>query len=253
MRNVYDAIVSLGGNCAAASQLRIRGLRPYALPFDWTYMDGPETITWLARGFRNGFSDFCLQKNLIPIVREDFSGIAPFRYKDCVSGYNFIHHFWKDAKTEEGYKSAYNVLRRRVDRLLEVVKRSRSLLFVLGTDFEYDPLLASDFLETLRKDYSDKIIDMHVIQCQVIFINPLAIAEKWPSDMPFAGGRYAESMSSYDYSKTDSKWGFLDSLMLANGNVSKKIGRFDGIKYRIWKHLSKSLRDNGCACLGCRF
>ncbi len=34
----YDLIFSLGGNCAAAHNILYRGLRKYALPFDWTYM-----------------------------------------------------------------------------------------------------------------------------------------------------------------------------------------------------------------------
>ena len=71
MLETYDAIISLGGNCGAASQLRMRGLRPYPLPFDWTYMTGPETIEWLCEGFADGFKDFCLKENLDTIEHED--------------------------------------------------------------------------------------------------------------------------------------------------------------------------------------
>ena len=34
----YDLIVSLGGNCMVANNLRYRNMRPFSLPFDWVYM-----------------------------------------------------------------------------------------------------------------------------------------------------------------------------------------------------------------------
>lgn len=37
-KKTYDLIASLGGDCSAASQLRLRGLRHEAYPFDWTYI-----------------------------------------------------------------------------------------------------------------------------------------------------------------------------------------------------------------------
>ena len=39
-----DMICSLGGDCIAASQQKLRGLRPYSLPFDWCFSDGAEAI-----------------------------------------------------------------------------------------------------------------------------------------------------------------------------------------------------------------
>lgn len=253
MLNSYDAIISLGGNCGAASQLRMRGLRPLSLPFDWTYMDGPETIEWLAKGFSNGFVDFCIKDNLVPIERDSVSGLAPYKYKDMVSGYNFIHHFWKSAETDAGYHVTYDVLRRRTDRLLSLVNRCSSILFILATNFTYDPDIAVRFLETLRGMYPEKTIDLHVLQHCATFYSPCILAEKWPEDMPFTGGRYARRIFTYDFSRTDTEWEFLDKITLTNHGTPKKIKGVTRFLYKIWKCLSKRLRNNGYGCIGVRF
>lgn len=34
----YDLIVSLGGNCMVANNLRYRNMLAFSIPFDWGYM-----------------------------------------------------------------------------------------------------------------------------------------------------------------------------------------------------------------------
>ena len=252
MRKTYDAIISLGGNCGAASQLRMRGLRPYSLPFDWTYMTDPQTIDWLCRSLEGGFSDFCLRENLEPIVHEA-SGLAPFKYRDRVSGYSFIHHFWTPADTEANYQKTYSIFRKRVKRLLDVLDRSASVLLILATNFEYDPASAVRLLETFRRRYPDKTIDLRVMQHNARFDNPLVLAERWPADLPFDGGRYARRIFTYDFSRTDTEWDFLDQLTLSSAPEKKRFKGWDRFKYKIWKRFSKYFRNNGYACSALRF
>lgn len=252
MKDSYDAIISLGGDCAAASQMRMRGMRRCSLPFDWLYMDGPQTIEWLSKGFGDGFADFCLRENLEPLARDAAPGLAPYRYRDRASGYNFIHHFWRSIETEAGYRATYDVLRRRADRLLGIVDRSSAILFILATDFEYDTDVAANLLEALRRLHPDKEIDLHVLQHSVAFSNPCTIAEKWPDLMPFTGGRYARSISTYDINRTDAEWEFLDRLSIS-GLERKRFKGLESLKYKIWKRFSKHFRDNGYAAFGIRF
>ena len=252
MLETYDAIISLGGNCSAASQLRMRGLRPYSLPFDWTYMTEPKTIAWLCGGFNDGFSDFCLRENLEPICHEA-SGLAPYKYRDRVSGYSFIHHFWKSIETEKEYHVTYDILRRRIDRLLRVLESSPSVLFLLATNFEYDPTLAVRLLDTIRNRYPGKVVDMRVMQHCVKFDNPLILAERWPDELPFEGGRYARRIFTYDYSHTDTEWDFLDRLSLTGWPKKKAFSVFDRFRYKIWKRFSKYFRNNGYGCTDLRF
>ena len=252
MLETYDAIISLGGNCGAASQLRMRGLRPYPLPFDWTYMTGPETIEWLCEGFADGFKDFCLKENLDTIEHEA-TGLAPYKYRDRASGYNFIHYFWTSADTESGYRVTYDIIRRRIARLLKVLEGSSSVLLILATNFEYDPALAVRLLETIRRYYPGKVVDMRVMQHCVKFDNPLTIAERWPEELPFEGGRYARRIFTYDFSRTDTEWDFLDRLTLTAMPKNKKLSAFDKLRYKIWKRFSKYFRNNGYGCTGLRF
>ena len=44
MLNAYDSIISLDGNCAALSQLRMQGMRLFYLSLDWLSMEGSRTI-----------------------------------------------------------------------------------------------------------------------------------------------------------------------------------------------------------------
>ena len=252
MHRSYDAIISLGGNCGAASQLRMRGLRPFSLPFDWTYMTGPESIEWLCRGFESGFADFCLRENLEPIAHEA-SGLAPFKYRDRASGYSFIHHFWTSIDTEKGYHVTYDILRRRVDRLQKTLERGSSFLFILATNFEYDPSLAVRLLGAIRRCHPGKTVDMRVMQHCAKFDNPLTLAERWPDDLPFEGGRYARRIFTYDFSRTDTEWEFLDSLSLSSVCAKKPFRGIDRIRYKLWKSFSKYFRDNGFACAALRF
>ncbi len=38
-RKKYDLVCSLGGNCSVAHNLIFRGLRKFALPFEWAFLD----------------------------------------------------------------------------------------------------------------------------------------------------------------------------------------------------------------------
>ncbi len=73
----FDAIISLGGFCGAAAQLRARGLRPFSLPFDWLVMDSPQTIVYLTKAFERGFDDFCLKENLTVLPWQGGGGGGP--------------------------------------------------------------------------------------------------------------------------------------------------------------------------------
>ena len=64
MEKTYDMIVSLGGNCYVAVQLRHRGMRPYSLPLDWTYIKGAEYVAKLPELIRTKFADFCIYENM---------------------------------------------------------------------------------------------------------------------------------------------------------------------------------------------
>lgn len=83
MLNAYDSIISFGGNCAAASQLRMQGMRLFYLPFDWLSMEGLRTIEWLISVFEN-----------LLVIAEKITLDLPFiggRYARSIGTYDFPH------------------------------------------------------------------------------------------------------------------------------------------------------------------
>lgn len=93
----YDLIVSLGGNCSAAAQLNMRGLRQEALPFDWVYVVDERPFIWLAEHVGDRWRDLCLKENLQEITPGHAEWSAEHadrvQYVDRESGYRFVNHF----------------------------------------------------------------------------------------------------------------------------------------------------------------
>ena len=67
MRDKYDLIVSLGGNCSAAHNLRFRGLRPVSLPFDCVYLVDEQPIRFSIKESGDGFPNLLKRENLVEV------------------------------------------------------------------------------------------------------------------------------------------------------------------------------------------
>lgn len=248
----YDSIVSLGGFCGAAAQLRIRGLRTCSMPFDWLYMESEESIKYLARAFQNDFKDFCLKENLALVPQsQDLGGVAKYKYRDSLSKFVFIHHF-HESIDKGGYEKTYSTIKRRVDRFLSAFKPGKSVLLILATRFEYDLSLAARLLDSIREKFPGTSVDLHVIQFAAKLSDPLALGEKIPLEYPFSGEKYSRPQGEYDINYTSSEWAFLDQVRLRNHEYPKMRG-FAKFKFKLWKSLSKYLRNEGYGCSGIRF
>lgn len=250
MLDVYDSIISLGGFCGAASQLRARGLRPVSLPLDWVFMLDSGSVRWLASAFRNDFADFFRRENLMPLERDGVGGLAPYKYRDAASGFGFIHHFWKPV--EEGYDEVAATMSRRLKRMLACFAPGKSVLLILATPFAFDPALAVDLLAAVRARYPETQVDLHVMQFSVRFDDPCVESMRWPDDLPFTGARYARRHGDYDLSRTSAEWAFLDRIAI-RGLRSPKVGFWTKISLKLWKRFSKRLRNAGFGVLGVRF
>lgn len=247
----YDLIVSLGGNCSAASQMRMRGLRFFSLPFDWLFMEDTRPIEYLANGFENGFSDFMLKENLV-LHNDDWQGgVAKYKYKDAHTGFCFIHHFHKSIDEPGGYEAAASVMRHRINRLMSKIGLSSRILLILTTDFPFDVALAEKMIAKIRSQYPDKEIDFHMMQFGVVFDDP-AIAGRKFVGMPFTGGLYSRAKSTYDLEKTSAEWAFLDEITLS-GHSIPTIDGINKFRYKIWKSLSTRFLNAGFALKGVSF
>lgn len=129
----YDQIISLGGNCTVASNLRRRGLRRYSLPFDWTYITEQRSLLYWCEGLANGFKNLCLRENINfePLPPNDVH-YGRLRVIDRYTGYVFVNHFNVTADFDSEYARVYAILRRRVERLLSILRGDGSCCLVIA-------------------------------------------------------------------------------------------------------------------------
>jgi hypothetical protein len=244
---VYDAIISLGGNCSAASQLRMRGLRSVSLPFDWLAMTDASAVSYLADEFPNGLPSFFKRENLVHYECPHRNGTAPFHYEDSLSRFCFIHHFHKSLDAG-GYEDVAAKMRRRIERMYRLIEDGSRILFVLATSFYLESVLVDRLVKSFRRRWPEKKIDFRIMQFGVDSL------DGW-SDKSLVNGfdvfRYRRPVGPYDLNLTSCEWSFLDTVSLRGTN--RKFTLLDRTLYRIWKKISTHLSRKGYGCVGMRF
>lgn len=205
----YDLICSLGGNCAAAHNLRYRNMRAFSLPFDWLFIVDDRPIYYLSQGFDNSFNDFCLKENLVELSDDEKSSHHNNRvqYKDTLTQYRLSNHFNKPIAHESEYQRVYQQFQKRFRRLFEQIEKAQSILFILNTEFEMPLDSIHQLQKTLRQKYPDKKIDFEVIQfsCK---------EEKIDAAANITVRKFRRAQNMYDFSKTNFEWAFLDEIEL---------------------------------------
>ncbi len=205
MQNEYDVIISLGGNCTVANNLRYRNMRHFSLPFDWVYMLDDTPLIYLQEGFCNKFEKLCLKKNLVKIQGNDSHKII---YQDTYSGFCFPNHFENENLTEEEYQLTYNKLRKRIDRFFECIKKNDSILFVLACELQFKKNDIIELKNTVLRLYPNKKIDFRVMMFNS------EIDETEILDENICIYRYKRPQNLYDFTKTNYEWSFLDDIGL---------------------------------------
>lgn len=249
-KKTYDAIIPLGGNCAAASQLRMRGLRLTSLPFDWLAMTDPCAIDFLANEFPAGLPDFFKKENLVPFDCPHQNGTAPFHYEDSKSRFCFIHHFHRSL-SDGGYEEVRSTMDRRLDRMFRLIEHGDRILFVLATSFAFDPSLADSLVASFRARWPGKLLDFRFMQFNASSLDEKVLADESFRDDGCCIFRYRRPVGPYDFNLTSHEWSFLEGVALNSGR--KKFSFVDKKLYYMWKRISQHLKDSGYGCTGIRF
>lgn len=218
-KRVYDLIVSLGANCSAAHNLRLRGLRPFSLPFDWCYFRDEKPLCYLTQDWPNRLSGFCLKENLRPLSKEEYSSAHPDReqYKDERSGYYFVNHFNRKLDEHGEYERVKAKLERRINRLFERLEKAEKVLFILSPDFALNPQVVQSFHKRLASFYPGKTIDLEAL----LFSSP-----RDGEEHPSAGLQlrfYKRTLNDYDFYRTNYEWSFLDDVAYSFPMKKRKI------------------------------
>lgn len=207
-KRVYDLIISLGANCSAAHNLRLRRLRPFSLPFDWCYFTDEKPLRYLMEDWPNRLSSFCLKENLRPLTKEEYSSAHSDKeqYKDEHSGYYFVNHFNRKLDDRGEYKRVKKKLQRRVNRLFEHLEKAEKVLFILSPNFPINPQMVQSFHKHFASIYPDKTIDL-----EALLFSSLRDGEEHTA----AGLRlhfYKRALNDYDFYRTNYEWSFLDDV-----------------------------------------
>ncbi len=231
----YDLIVSLGGNCMVANNLRYRGMRAFSLPFDWVYMQDTKPLKYLIEGFKDGFKNLCLFENLEKVQGNTVHKII---YKDIYSGYCFPNHFEGEVLTNDEYDRFYCKLRKRIDRLFEKIKESNAILFVLASELSFNETDILNLRRLLLSLYLEKKINFRIMIFNADNENEIILNDN------IYIYKYTRKQNLYDFSKTNFEWSWLDDIKYNYKTHKTSIKLFSfhfrNLKYRLdfsWRKL----------------
>lgn len=246
-RQKYDLIVSLGGNCTAASQLKFRGLRECSLALDWLGMFQEMPILYLPEGIRTHFKGLCKYENMQDLgePRMERKRLT-YKFADTATGYHFWHHFFQPLEDREAFDRERAVMERRIKRFYDKISASKNVLFVLATPFAYDQQKAEPIFSALRETFPNTAVELVVIQ----FAAPThASAELCGGDLHFETVA-REINVVYDNMLTAPEWAWMDDLSLSDWprkSVNPLRNLIAKCKFKIWKSLGNSLLKDGIA------
>ena len=223
----YDLVCSLGGNCAAAHNLKWKGLRLYAYPFDWTYVTEVKSIYKLAESFKNNFSDILLRENLkeLPANPDHKNNI---QYEDKKTNIVWPNHFKYKIENDKEYQKVKQKIDRRCKRLLEHINKADKILFLFSLNFEVEIKIFVDFLTFLSNLYPNKKIDL-----KILCFNCKTNEKLKQGNLELL--KYQRAMKDSDFNKTNQDWSFLDDIILSMSIKQKTIYFLK----RIWAKFSK--------------
>lgn len=210
----YDLIVSLGGNCMVAGNLRYRNIRPFSLPFDWVFMDDEKPLKYLVEGFKNRFINLLLKENLVKVASNEAHKII---YKDLYTGYYFPNHFKEESLTDQEYLKVYNKLHLRINRMLNAIDKSKTILFILAKDLAFKEEDILTLYKTLVEIYPIKNFYFRIMQFSA------EINEEKLLNNNILICKYSREQNLYDFTKTNYEWAFLDDIKISNLFINKKI------------------------------
>lgn len=237
---VFDYIISLGGNCAAASQLKQRNLRSAAMPFDYFFLRDIDDLKSFINALKNDFAG-CFEKDkMIELTGEKRGTSDLYQYQDTVSGFNIIHLFHRPIHEKGVYEESKKIINRRLERFFNICKNNSELCFIMSINFEVDNELIFSLRDILIEKFGNKI--------NLIFMIFSAKSNEKQNFDNLAILRYCRPNNIYDYSKTNFEWEFLDAFILRKTKSNKhcfKINKLKrGFQIVLFDFISTILRLN---------
>jgi len=214
----YDMLVSLGGSCAAASQLKWRGLRQMSFPFDSLYCETPVTLKHLADLFETDFKNWPIREQLVEMGEgEKRPEAAPFQYHDKVTGFRFIHDFRFPVTDDNAYSDFSDKYRRRLHRLFECLKKADRICLLFDSNYSGCEQGLRRLREVLLKKYgASKTIDVVWVEFESDHFGE-------ENEDSFRRFRFVHPKTDYNYKRKSFEFAFLDEMELS-GKIALPAG-----------------------------
>lgn len=123
----YDFIFSIGEACSCSSTLRNAGLQHRSMPFDWV---ARPSLVERAKLFHDNFQNWLPKEAMECVGKQLIEKKPKLIYRNTITGTVFNHDFPLDVPFEEAYPIVKARHDRRIARLYETIRSSRSVLMV---------------------------------------------------------------------------------------------------------------------------
>lgn len=212
----YDAVISLGGSCAAALNMRKRELLTYAYPFDYCFcVDAKYQFEILSELFKTDFKKWLKKENIVPLSEKE-KGISDlYQYKDKYTEFRYIHDFKLPIEENGVYEEFYNKYTRRLKRMYQKIEASKKILFVSDNVRELSIDDIKKLKDTLNEKWKNKIFDFSVIIFNIG-------EDKTEIDEGIKIVKLKRRKNNYDFFGMNYEWGtILDNVKLINTEKNK--------------------------------
>lgn len=232
----YDFAMSLGANCMAAHNLKIRNLRSVALPFDWTYVVDERAYVWLADHLCDDLRDLCRWENLREIKPGDpewnNEHAERVKYIDTASGFRFVNHFRRTADARREYELVRKTLDRRIDRFLSMMASSSRVLMVVATRrMDISPETLARLHGKLAERFPSTSVDIVYVKFGASPDDAPRFADlgEWLTFRPVE-----RPSNRYDFDQTNFEWAFLDEVACKTKDEERRRAKRNHFSLDIW-------------------
>ncbi len=252
-RQDYDEVISLGGSCSAALQLKHRGKRKCSYPLDWTWMTDTRPVLALPELVRTRFANYCRYENMF-----EFAPPHPehkewmLNLEDKATGYRHIHSFNPPFSDRAAFERGNKVVRRRIDRMYKAIENAEHVLLVLATGFPGE----DKDIEAIYRAFNEVFpkTDIEIVNIQ--FASDRCAMYDICDGQVHVAKFERQYNKVYDNQLTTHEWSFMDGItvkgVLPVREVRKKNLKVK-LMYKLWHWLGNRLEAANAGCANMRF